>query len=96
MQITEYTKKPVKKEKKGKTLYKCRIWYYKNGARKSKCKQGFVRKKDASDWGIDEKRKLERLQEDSGKLTVGDNSKLLSSYWSKSALPVKSAFDVRA
>lgn len=55
---------------KTKKAYNCRIWYYKNGIKKSKYKGGFEKKKDASDWGIDEKRKRERFQEGSDKLTV--------------------------
>lgn len=62
---------PVGHEK-GKKTYFCRIWYYKNGEKKSKYKGGFKRKKDAELWGIEEKRRLENLQEDSDKISVGE------------------------
>jgi integrase len=44
-----------------KKLYSCRFFYYKNGKKKSKYKQGFARKKEAEQWGIDEKRRLEGI-----------------------------------
>ncbi|MCM8900560.1 site-specific integrase [Caldicoprobacter algeriensis] len=58
-------------DKKKKT-WSCRIWYYKNGVKKSKYKSGFKTKKEAESWGIDEKRKLERLQVGTDKLTVSE------------------------
>jgi integrase len=45
-----------------KVFYSCRFWYYKNGQKKSKYKKGFDGKKKASDWGINEKRRLRGLQ----------------------------------
>lgn len=61
----------IKEQKKGsKTTYSCRFWYYKNGVKKSKYKSGFATKKEAKTWGVDEKRKLERLREGSDKMTV--------------------------
>lgn len=61
----------IKTQKKGsKTTYSCRFWYYKNGIKKSKYKSGFATKKEAKAWGVDEKRKLERLREGSDKMTV--------------------------
>lgn len=53
-----------------KRYYKARFWYYKNGKRKSKSKQGFVRKKEAEKWAIDEKARLEGLEVGADKLTV--------------------------
>lgn len=55
---------------KNKKMYSCRFWYYKNGKKKSKYKSGFKKKKEAQEWGTNEKRKLERLQVGSDKLTV--------------------------
>lgn len=72
MEIVEHKKK-IKNEKGNivmQTTYSCRFWYYKNGVKKSKYKSGFKKKKDAQDWGINEKRKLERLQVNSDKITV--------------------------
>jgi integrase len=62
---------PITYDKKKKE-YACRIWYYKNGEKRSKYKGGFAKKKDAERWGIDQKRKLERLQEGSDKITVAE------------------------
>jgi len=52
--------------------YSCRFWYYKNGNKKSKYKSGFAKKKDAENWGTDEKRRLEQRQEGADKLTVAE------------------------
>lgn len=61
----------VKSYKVGsKTYYSCRFWYYKNGKKKSKYKSGFEKKKEAEDWGIDTKRKLEGLAEGADGITV--------------------------
>lgn len=55
-----------------KKYYSCRIWYYKNGIKKSKYKQGFERKKDAERWGKKEKDRLESLELGADKVKVGD------------------------
>ena len=61
----------IKEYKEGsKRLYSCRFWYYKNGSKKSKYKTGFIKKKEAESWGIDEKRRLEGLQQGSEKIKV--------------------------
>lgn len=61
----------VKSYKKGsKTFYSGRFWYYKNGNKKSKYKSGFEKKKDAENWCIDTKRKLEGLAEGADGITV--------------------------
>jgi len=61
----------TKEYKEGsKKLYSCRFWYYKNGQKKSKYKSGFVKKKEAENWGIDEKRRLEGLQPGSEKTRI--------------------------
>lgn len=61
----------IKEYKEGsKKLYSCRFWYYKNKQKKSKYKGGFTKKKDAEDWGIDEKRRLEGLQPGADKIRV--------------------------
>jgi integrase len=52
--------------------YKARFWYYKNGTKKSKSKQGFIKKKVAETWAINEKRRLEGLEIGSDKTTVKD------------------------
>jgi integrase len=65
MIITEY-------KQGSKKLFKCRFWYYKNGAKKSKCKQGFERKKDAERWGNSEKDRLEGLEIGADKTKVKD------------------------
>lgn len=63
----------ITEQKKGsKVTYTCRFWYYKNGIKKSKSKSGFLKKKDAERWGIDEKRKLERVHVDSDKMLLGE------------------------
>ena len=74
MDIKEYkVKKGDNHYPKGtKVIYSCRFWYYRNGEKRSKFKKGFLKKKEAEGWGIDEKRKLERLRIDSNKLTVKD------------------------
>lgn len=53
-----------------KKYYSARFWYYKNGVKKSKYKQGFEKKKDAEKWAIDEKRRLEGLEAGADKITV--------------------------
>lgn len=64
---------PVTEYKKGsKKLYKARFWYYKSGIKKSKCKYGFEKKKDAENWCIDEKRRLEGLVLGADKTKVKD------------------------
>ena len=63
MDIKEY-------KESSKKLYSCRFWYYKNGQKKSKYKSGFVKKKEAESWGIDEKRRLEGLQPGADKIRV--------------------------
>lgn len=55
-----------------KKLYKGRFWYYKNGIKKSKCKWGFEKKKEAENWCIDEKRRLEGLELGADKTKVKD------------------------
>lgn len=74
MDIKEYKigKGDNKYPKGTKVIYSCRIWYYRNGEKRSKFKKGFLKKKDAEKWGIDEKRKLEKLHIDSDKFTVGE------------------------
>jgi integrase len=59
-------------EETGKTLWRARFWYYKNKVKRSKQQDGFARKKDADKWCIDEKRKLEGLQDGADKQKVGD------------------------
>jgi len=53
-----------------KDYWKCRIWYYKNGKKKSKYKQGFERERDAKTWGREHERKLKGLAEGADKTTV--------------------------
>jgi integrase len=53
-----------------KTFYSCRFWYYKNGEKKSKYKKGFDKKKTATDWGNDEKKRLEGLKAGSDSVKV--------------------------
>lgn len=65
MQITEYYVG-------SKKLYKARFWYYKNGKKLSKAKQGFGRKKDAEKWADTEKERLEGLEVGADKLKVKD------------------------
>lgn len=55
-----------------KKFYSVRFWYYKNGIKKSKYKQGFERKKDAEKWGEKEKDRLEGLEIGADKLKVSD------------------------
>jgi integrase len=55
-----------------KTLYWCRIWYYKNHVKKSKYKKGFDGKKKAEAWGDKEKKRLEGLQAGADKTTVSE------------------------
>ena len=63
----------IKQYKEGKkVLYSSRLWYYKNGQKKSKYKSGFEKKKEAEDWCIDEKRRLEGLQVGSDKVKLRD------------------------
>ncbi|MFA5715965.1 MAG: tyrosine-type recombinase/integrase [Candidatus Paceibacterota bacterium] len=52
--------------------YKARFWYYKNGTKKSKSKQGFIKKKVAETWAINEKRRLEGLEIGADKTKVKD------------------------
>ncbi len=65
MQINSY-------KEDSKTLYSCRIWYYKNNKKKSKYREGFDKKKSAEDWGNKEKKRLEGLQEGADKTTVSE------------------------
>lgn len=65
MQIRDYIDR-------GKTFYSCRIWYYKNGQKKSKYKKGFSGKKVAEKWGTKEKDRLEGLRPGSERIKVKD------------------------
>jgi integrase len=60
--------KPYKRD--SKTLYSCRIWYYKNKKKKSKYKESFEGKKKAEYWGAKEKKRLEGLQPGADKTTI--------------------------
>jgi len=63
----------IKSYKEGsKTYYSGRIWYYKNGNKKSKYKSGFEKKKDAENWCIDTERILKGLAEDADSTKVKD------------------------
>jgi integrase len=60
--------KPYKRD--SKTLFSCRIWYYKNKKKKSKYQEGFDGKKKAEAWGDKEKKRLEGLQAGADKTEV--------------------------
>jgi integrase len=55
-----------------KVYYRARFWYFKNGEKRSKQKSGFLKKRDAERWEIDEKRRLEGLQGGADKIKVGE------------------------
>jgi integrase len=55
-----------------KKLYNVRFWYYKNGVKKSKYKQGFERKKDAERWADSEEERLKGLSVGADKTKVKD------------------------
>lgn len=64
MTITEH-------KKNSKVTYSCRVWYYKNGVKKSVYKSGFEKKKDAKAWGEAEEKRLKHTDIDAKKLTLG-------------------------
>lgn len=65
MQIVTYT------SPNGGKLYKCRVWYIKNGVKKSSNKSGFEKKRDAKAWGEAEEKRLKHTDIDAKKLTLG-------------------------